>query len=297
MSLPYHRSTEYASREEWLQARTAGIGGSDAAAVFQISPWVSQFSLWLEKTGVRMRKDTRTGKHLWLGKLMESVIGQAFETETGVECASPGEFRIFFGDEPFQFATLDLTSERVPVIEAKTVGASQVSAWKNGPPLHYQVQVQHQMACTGTTHGAIAVLFGGMQFDFRSFLIERDDRFIDALLRKEREFWWRVETGNAPEADETEATFNALQRVEIDLEKAIELGEEFAAIDQRLQKIKRLTKRLEQLEAKLQNQIKSRMLSAELALLNGRPAYTWKGDSRGTRKLLRVLKSESWEMN
>jgi len=295
--LPYHKSTEYASREEWLQARTAGIGGSDAPAVFQISPWVSPFSLWLEKTGVRMRKDTRTGKHLLIGKLMESVIAQAFEIETGIEAAAPGEFRIFWGEEPFQFATLDLTSERVPVIEAKTVGASQVSAWKNGPPLHYQVQVQHQLACVGATRGAVAVLFGGMQFDFKVFMVERDDRFIDALLRKEREFWWRVESGNAPEPDETQATFDALQRVELDLEKAVELGAEFGEIDARLQKIKRLSKRLDELQKKLENQIKGRMLNAELALLEGRPAYTWKGDSRGTRRLLRVLKADTWEMN
>lgn len=297
MSLPYHRSTEYASREEWLQARTAGIGGSDAPAVFKISPWVSPYSLWLEKTGIRMRKDTRTGMHLLIGKAMETAIGQLFEMDTGIECASPGEFRMFWGEEPYQFATLDLTSERVPVIEAKTVGASQVSAWKQGPPLHYQVQVQHQMLCTGVTRGAVAVLFGGMQFDFKVMMVERNDGFIESLSRLEREFWGMVQSGNAPEADETQATFDALQRVEVDLNHAVELGEEFASIDQRLQKIKRLSKRLEELEAKLQNQIKARMLSADLALLNGQPAYTWKENSRGTRKLLRVLKSNPWEMN
>ena len=68
-------------------------------------------------------------------------------------------------------------------------------------------------------------------------------------------------------------------------------------IDARLQKIKRLLKRLEELQTKLENQIKGRMLNADLALLGGRPAYTWKGDSRGTRRLLRVLKADLWEMN
>ena len=40
------------NREEWLQARRRGIGGSDAAAVLGLSPWKSNVRLWEEKTGL-----------------------------------------------------------------------------------------------------------------------------------------------------------------------------------------------------------------------------------------------------
>ena len=40
-----------ASREEWLALRRGYIGGSDAAAVVGLSPYVTPYQVWAEKTG------------------------------------------------------------------------------------------------------------------------------------------------------------------------------------------------------------------------------------------------------
>ncbi len=60
------------SREEWLEMRTKGIGGSDAAAACGLNPWKSKASLYLEKTG-QVVKDfdnevMRQGRLILIGK-------------------------------------------------------------------------------------------------------------------------------------------------------------------------------------------------------------------------------------
>ena len=42
--------TKDLSREEWLEYRKLGIGGSDVAAILGISKWKSAIDLWLDKT-------------------------------------------------------------------------------------------------------------------------------------------------------------------------------------------------------------------------------------------------------
>ena len=38
------------ARQEWLQARKLGIGGSDVAAILGLSKYKSPYQLWLDKT-------------------------------------------------------------------------------------------------------------------------------------------------------------------------------------------------------------------------------------------------------
>jgi len=38
-------------RQQWLEARKQGIGGSDAPTVAGINPWKSPVELYMEKTG------------------------------------------------------------------------------------------------------------------------------------------------------------------------------------------------------------------------------------------------------
>ena len=40
---------ETANRSEWLEARRAGIGASDIAAIMGISPWSTPFQIWASK--------------------------------------------------------------------------------------------------------------------------------------------------------------------------------------------------------------------------------------------------------
>lgn len=51
------------SREEWLDYRRKGIGGSDVAAIFGISPFHTGRDIYYEKTGVTRIEDQPDNWH------------------------------------------------------------------------------------------------------------------------------------------------------------------------------------------------------------------------------------------
>ena len=70
-------------REEWLQLRQSGIGGSDALAVMGLDPWCSRMEVYLDKTGQLPERDA-TDRMRW-GQLVEDTIARYFAAETGLE--------------------------------------------------------------------------------------------------------------------------------------------------------------------------------------------------------------------
>jgi putative phage-type endonuclease len=73
-------------RDEWLEQRRHGIGGSDAAAALGLSPWKTPLSLYLEKTGdARPFRDNES--MLW-GRVLEPAIRAEYTRRTGIACAS-----------------------------------------------------------------------------------------------------------------------------------------------------------------------------------------------------------------
>ncbi len=289
MSLPYHRSTEYANREEWLAGRRLGIGGSDAPAVLRKSPWVSPWALWADKRGLLTSRDS-SDRRLLIGNLLEPVVAQLFEIETGIQVSQPGQFRIFFGENDYQRATLDRIAENEVAVELKTENFPH--KWKDGIPLYYQIQIQHQMAVIGADRIYMAVFFGP-NFEFQVFEQERNDRFIGAMTRAEEVFWRSVLSDDPPEVDGSESTRDALQLVESDKGTEIELpADELRRLDQQREESASKIDEWTRVYQEAENKIKALMGPNEIALLNGQKAFTWKANKNGTRRFLRVLKGE-----
>ncbi len=281
------RSENYDTRDEWLDARRKGIGGSDAPAVLKQSPWASPWSVWAEKRGI-LNTRRNESQRLLIGTLLEPVIAELYKLETGCDVTSPGQFRIFQGEEIYQRATLDRVNEDEIPVELKT--ENYPHKWKDVPPLYYQIQAQHQMATIGADRLFFAVFFGP-NFQFGVWELERNDRFIKAMNRVEADFWDGVINDTPPEIDGSEATREALQDWGSDKGQEVELpAYELLALDrQRCEAIKRFNE-AEREAAAAENKIKALMGPAEIALLNGEQAYSWKGDKRGTRRFLRLLK-------
>ena len=98
----------YPNREEWLRARGAGIGASDAAAVLEISPWVSKVQLWEEKTGRRKPKDLSGVPAVMRGIAEEPIIRAQFIQDHPEFLVDHHEFDILsLKRKPFINATLD----------------------------------------------------------------------------------------------------------------------------------------------------------------------------------------------
>ena len=59
------------TEEEWLQMRTEGIGGSDAAKVLGISPWGTKYDLWHDKVGINPLNDDKNSMILDAGHRLD----------------------------------------------------------------------------------------------------------------------------------------------------------------------------------------------------------------------------------
>jgi predicted phage-related endonuclease len=119
--------------------------------------------------------------------------------ETGKKVHRVNE-TIFHPTYPFLGASLDrrVVGEDA-LLECKTASGWKSKEWEGEDiPREYEIQVHHQLAVTGKKLGYIAVLLGNQ--DFKIQTIDRDERLIQDILKKEVEFWTKfVLTGIQPE--------------------------------------------------------------------------------------------------
>lgn len=85
------------------------------------------------------------------------------------------------------------------MLEIKTTSAYSKKYWANGPHDYAFAQIQHYLLMTGLDMGYAACLIGGQQFV--SYPVPRDNEYIARLLKRESEFWKRIENRDAPTPD------------------------------------------------------------------------------------------------
>jgi putative phage-type endonuclease len=193
-----------AERQAWLQARRAGIGGSDVAALLGLSKYNSPYSLWLDKTG-RGTDDTSGEAALW-GQLNEDMIARQFALRTGLKVQRINS--ILRGTEDWMLGNIDraiinpaisgnvrikadggsLTTDQI--LEVKTSSQYLDKLWGesvDSVPDHYLTQCQWYLGITQVEVCHLAVLIGGNKM--RQYKISRDDELIAMLKSEARTFW------------------------------------------------------------------------------------------------------------
>jgi len=204
-------------REDWLDIRKTGIGGSDAAAAVGLNPYKSPLELWLEKTGrdgtlPKIDPHDEESPAYW-GTLLEPIVAAHYTKRTGNRVRKINAvLQHPDPDKGWMLANIDREVVGVPdvqILECKTAGINGARLWKDGVPEYVQVQVHHQLAVTGKQSADVAVLLGGQHLEIHR--IERDERLIENLIRLEREFWHYVETDTPPPADGSESSERALR--------------------------------------------------------------------------------------
>lgn len=189
------------TREEWLKARTQGIGGSDAGCIVGANPWKSARQLWKEKTGADKPDDISDKPAVRFGKEAEQYLRALFLLTYPQYTCEYHEFRMYANDRlPFIFATLDgeLTDDdgRRGILEIKTTTIQQAKQWFEWDdciPQHYYIQILHQLiACEWAEY---VELFAHIRYQkgeeiraaLRKFHIERQDVEQDLQILEERE--------------------------------------------------------------------------------------------------------------
>lgn len=261
------------TRDDWVQLRTTGIGGSDVAAICGLDPWRSPLDVWLDKTGRGTGFDGNAAT-LW-GNLLEPVVAEHFAATTGLE-VSPFEHVLAHDEHAWMLANPDRAVGADGILEIKTTGYHNADEWDDDEvPARALLQLQHYLAVTGRRRGWIAVLINTS--DYRHRQVDRDDELVDMLIAREAEFWSYVVADTPPPADGHPRTSKALAALyehpavgsQVDLD---DLAGTLAALRQ----VKAEAKELADRQAELENTIKAALGDCETGLIGGQPAVTWK---------------------
>lgn len=211
--LPYDVIGDSCDRAAWLLLRLTGVGASECAALFGDSKWMSEFSLWLEKTGALEARDLSDNEAIEWGVELEPVIASVYQRKTGRRVELSRQL-IRSKAHPWALATLDAWTWRDGVrmpLEIKTTSGMNAEDWVDGPPVYYEWQIQQQMLVTGEPRSSIACLIGGNRFVWIDR--ERNEAMQRRLVHAGSAFWQRVVDGDQPAPDGSEASTTALRRL------------------------------------------------------------------------------------
>lgn len=221
------------AQERWLEERQSGIGASEIAAVLGVNPYMSPYTVWAQKVGL-VESDADEKEAVYWGHALQPAVAARWSQVAGIPIVDLGQHKIQRSpDYPHLFATLDyeipdprfwpmrggdaalwpaaLSNVDGPgVLEIKTAGIRSSSEWyEGGAPLHYQVQVQGQLAVTGYRWGVLACLVGGQQLKWAK--VERNDAFIAEMTARVEDFWDLVAGKTPPNVDGSESTTRTLK--------------------------------------------------------------------------------------
>ena len=279
---------------KWLEARSTGIGGSDASVIVGLNRWKSPFQLWLEKTGRAAPEDLSGNEYVYWGKVLEEAVAQRFCELTGKKVQRRGLLQM---DEcPFILASVDrmVVGENAG-LECKTCNVFAAKEWEDDElPAAYYVQCQHYMMVTGCDRWYIAVLIGGNRFVWKE--IPRNDAEIDLLLEAEVDFWNKVTTGTMPEVDGSESCKDALAaEFRGGVTEPLTLPKDAASIVERIQELDSAKKQmLEDLEHH-KNQLRKMLGDYELGYA-GDYKVSWKTQAGRTTIDQKTLKEKEPEI-
>lgn len=206
------------SRDEWLEQRTRGLGGSDAAAAIGLSRWKSPFRLFLEKTGQIDRPEAN--ERMQIGLEVEEAIFQMVRKRLEPEGLNLTHNNEFFVSEeyPWMLGNIDgdiydPENDSFGVLEIKFVSPYGREEWTGEDiPQEYLIQLQHYFVVTERTWGIMAALIGNERLIIKR--VEKDEELCQMMIEKEREFWEENVLKNIPpEVDgssDTEEILNSL---------------------------------------------------------------------------------------
>lgn len=289
--------TKYMTKEEWLEARRGGIGGSDASSVLGFNPYKSSISVYLEKIRNNNlsrdleRKDgislinknqfkEEVSYKMELGNKLEEFVAREFTLKTGKKVRNING--ILKNDNyPFALANIDraVVGEKA-FLECKVTNSFSKKLWKKEVPMHYQIQMTHYMAITGATHCYVAALIGNE--DLVIHKIYRDEELISKVMNLEKRFWDECVLGESlPNPDGSDDYSNMLQGIYKDSKKEELILFEKDDLMSRYDEVCELSKDIYKEKKTIEQYIQSQMKDYEVAYLGDRK-ITWKTQIRNS---------------
>ena len=222
------------NRSEWLEERQKGIGGSEAAAIVGMNPYMSNVELWEYKTGKRVRVP-KESEYMWYGREAEKPLIELFRLDyPKYKTIIPEAYTLQRNVEyPYILGTVDaeLSSEqsceergvgekmsplpqatgRKGFLEVKTsniLASRQKELWDERVPDNYYIQILHYFLVNKEyeycyVKAQLKSVWNGneVRLTTKHYCFERKEVEEDLkyLKEKEIEFWeWNVKKEKRP---------------------------------------------------------------------------------------------------
>lgn len=217
----------YEEKESYAVSRAGGIGGTDAAAILNLSPWKRPIDIYAGKINPGAQAELDKECLLW-GNLLEPVVRQQYANKFNVVVTNPLDLGTLFpnsrrwndstlvvGDEDWMLGAPDgwIQADREG-LEIKTA-ARKTGEWGGEDtdeiPAHYLIQVAWYMAVLQAPAWNFGTLFSGNKLE--RYRVLRDGQLETAMVEACSSFWHdNVLKQVEPDIDESESYGRYLAR-------------------------------------------------------------------------------------
>ena len=260
--------------------RAKNVGASEVAALFGLSTHTTLFELWHRKAGNLAEDDLSGVDAVEAGIFLEPSIAEWIAHRNGWKirkvhryCQHPTVAGM--GASP-DYEIVGHPKGR-GTLQIKNVDGIVRRGWVDDqPPMSFQLQVQHEIACGGYAWGALGVLVGGNRPE--TFEFDRHESAIAKIETAVAEFWRTIRDGEEPRPD-FERDLSAIQDLYdfANPGKVLDLAadERFAEACDRYKAASAGESAAKKAKDAAKAEILATMKDAELALANGFKVSTW----------------------
>lgn len=196
-----------ADEAEWLAMRRQDVTSTEAAALFGLSPYTTEFEVWHQKKSGEAVAFNDNERMAW-GRRLEPTIAQGVAEDLGWTVEP---FKTYIRDDEirmgssFDYRIID-PKQGDGILEIKNVDRSVFAKkWIENAdgdieaPEHIELQVQHQMEVADLNWCVIAALVGGNELKLAHR--KRDRAVGKAIRNKVTEFWKSIDENRPPAPD------------------------------------------------------------------------------------------------
>lgn len=199
-------------RERWKECRMHGpkgdipytVGGSDVAAIFGVSPWMTPLELWNIKKGKMKPPVKANANQLEMGHLLEPIAAFWYAKKTGNHVYEDTNL-YQHADFPFALANFDRRFTRKDdgepgILECKSCTFHKADEWADGAiPLYYEFQLRFYLSVADVQIGSFSALWGNNpDNDLAMPNIVRDKAKEDMIFERLEEWIWSLENDKPP---------------------------------------------------------------------------------------------------
>jgi len=278
-------------REQWLEIRKKGIGGSDSAAIVGLDRYRSPFDVYADKLG--LKQEQPDNEAMRQGRDLEEYVASRFCEQTGKKVRRRNAI-LQHPEHRWMLGNIDrwVVGENAG-FEAKTTSVLNRCKFSQGEfPPNYYVQCVHYMAVTGAERWYLAVLV--LNKSFHVFTIERDEAEVQALIEAEKHFWENHVLKQIPPApDGSEATSEVIKQLFPEAREREEVV--LFGYEDKIEQYLELDVRVKELECerdKLKQELQLAMADAEIGRAQGY-IVEWKNQTRQALDTARLKKEQA----